>query len=284
MLAPSRASRLGTRRARSVCIGGTASIVLHAHLAADRGQRLDETGGAAGAAASAFAGPVSPRPPGKPVGGSHSSIHSDHTIVSATNGARGRPPAEHAAQLLAARRGWRWSAPSSFALVVRQRPVRRRLVDLLVLVAAVVLLTREQQTIGGAVGHPAPQQRPGQRQPLRPGRARLGPYDDKTEKERENQAEDGGQPPTAAHHHREALPGRPHPQHEERQHRRDVDAVVHIPRQLEHVGKTKGTANPITSPAPSQRDVHVPYRTVSFPTAQVDRSCFKPSTPRGHHG
>jgi hypothetical protein len=80
------------------------------------------------------------------------------------------------------------------------------------------------------------------------------------------------------------LPGRPHPQHEERQHRRDVDAVVHIPRQLEHVGKTKGTANPITSPAPSQRDVHVPYRTVSFPTAQVDRSCFKPSTPRGHHG
>jgi hypothetical protein len=28
----------------------------------------------------------------------------------------------------------------------------------------------------------------------------------------------------------------------------------------------------------------VPYRTVSFPTAQVDRSCIKPSTPRGHHG
>jgi len=58
MLAPSRASRLGTRRARSVCIGGTASIVLHAHLAADRGQRLDETGGAAAAATSASAGPV----------------------------------------------------------------------------------------------------------------------------------------------------------------------------------------------------------------------------------
>ena len=38
---------------------------------------------------------------------------------------------------------------------------------------------REQQTIGGAVGHPAPQRRPGQRQPLRPGRARLGPYDDR---------------------------------------------------------------------------------------------------------
>src|SRR6476661_3883781 len=47
MLAPSRASRLGTRCARSVCIGGTASIVLHAHLAVDRGQRLDETGGTA---------------------------------------------------------------------------------------------------------------------------------------------------------------------------------------------------------------------------------------------
>jgi len=58
MLAPSGASRLGTRCARSVCIGGTASIVLHAHLAVDRGQRLDETGGAAGAATSASAGPV----------------------------------------------------------------------------------------------------------------------------------------------------------------------------------------------------------------------------------
>ena len=60
MLAPSRASRLGTRRARSVCIGGTAFIVLHAHLAADRGQRLDETGGAAGGC------DVSLRWPGEP--------------------------------------------------------------------------------------------------------------------------------------------------------------------------------------------------------------------------
>jgi hypothetical protein len=75
MLAPSGASRLGTCCARSGCIGGTASIVLHAHLAADRGQRLDETGGAAGAATSASAGPVSPRPPGNRSGApTHPSI------------------------------------------------------------------------------------------------------------------------------------------------------------------------------------------------------------------
>ena len=51
----------------------------------------------------------------------------------------------------------------------------------------------------------------------------------------EDDAEGDRQPPTPAHHHVEALPGRPCPQHEEHEHRRDVDAVVEVPGQLQDV-------------------------------------------------